>query len=82
MEANKDKPWYMNFVSLNPTITFDIVDANLDKQWNYSYLCINPNITYEYIINNTYIDWEYKMFAYNKMSKHSIFNNKLSYVLK
>jgi len=71
-----------NYISLNPSITFDIVEATLDKPWNHEFLCLNPNITYEYVTNTTNINWSYRMLCHNKMSKHWIFNNQLSYVLK
>ena len=36
-----DKPWNYEYLSLNPNITYDIVQKNPDKSWNYYYLSQN-----------------------------------------
>ena len=41
MEANPDKPWNWNWLSLNPNITWEFVEANLDKPWNCNHLTEN-----------------------------------------
>ena len=44
-----DKWWVYSCISLNPNITWDIVNANPDKAWGYYYLSGNPNITWDIV---------------------------------
>ena len=44
-------------LSLNPSITWDIVQANPDKPWNWYYLSKNPSITWEIVQANPDKDW-------------------------
>ena len=36
-----DKPWNYTNLSLNPNITWNIVQAMSDKKWDYLYLSVN-----------------------------------------
>jgi hypothetical protein len=42
VKANPDKHWSYAWLSLNPNITWDIVDANPDIPWDYGMLSGNP----------------------------------------
>ena len=46
---NIDKPWDWDSLSLNPSITWEIVEANPDKPWNWDCLSMNPSITWEIV---------------------------------
>jgi hypothetical protein len=83
VEANPDKPWDYHSLSLNPNITWDIVETNQEKPWDYEYISINPNITWNIFETFTNSDNYCSSICVNKMSKHPFFQNRqLSYVLK
>ena len=49
IKNNPDKPWDWDYLSLNPNVTWDVVQANLDKPWVWDWLSENPNLTRDVI---------------------------------
>ena len=45
LKLNPNKPWDWDELSLNPNITWEIIQQNKDKPWNWYWLSQNPNIT-------------------------------------
>lgn len=52
-------------VSLNPNITWEIVQSHPDIQWNWDMLSLNPNITWEIIQQNPNDPWNWELLAKN-----------------
>ena len=52
-------------LSLNPNITWEIVQANSDKPWDYTSLSKNPNITWEIVQVNRDKPWSYHFLSSN-----------------
>ena len=69
MNPKDSKPWYYRALSINPNITWEIVEANQDKDWDYDGLSFNPNITWEIIQANQDKPWYYKYLGENTMTK-------------
>ncbi len=55
--------WYQ--VSVNESITWDIVKENPEFPWVYSQLSRNGNITWEIIVNNPKHPWNAQWISYN-----------------
>ena len=63
---NPDKPWDYTMLSMNPNITWDIIENNPNKPWNYNFLAhFNPNITWEIVQANPNKPWDYHMLSGN-----------------
>ena len=41
--------WNYQCLSVNPNITFEIMQENKDKKWSWKYFSYNPNFKLEYI---------------------------------
>ena len=54
---NPDKKWMWYNISLNPNITWEIIENNPDKNWDWNCISINTNITWEIITNNPDKNW-------------------------
>ena len=59
------KPWDYSKLSLNPNITWDIVQNNPDKPWNYQILSENPNINWCIVQSNPEKEWDYSFLSRN-----------------
>ena len=59
IEDNPDKEWNWYYLSLNPTITFDIVIAYPDKPWDWNGLSQNPNITFDIVLAHPEQPWDW-----------------------
>jgi hypothetical protein len=64
-----DKAWNYSSLSMNPNITWEIVQANPEIPWSYGYLSVNPNITWEIVKNNSQVPWIYSDLSRNKFNK-------------
>ena len=53
------------YLSLNPNITWEIVQDNPDKPWNYYYLSRNSNITWKIVQDNPNEPWNYDALSLN-----------------
>ena len=62
---NMDKPWNWGVLSMNPSITWEIVEENPDKPWNWYWLSENPSITWENIEANPDKPWNWNGFSRN-----------------
>ena len=60
-ELLNDPNWkrFEPYISLNPNITWQIVQENHLIDWNFSALFHNSNITWEIVQENSYLDWGY-----------------------
>ena len=54
-----DKPWNWGQLSLNPSITWDIVKEFSDKPWDWYYLSMNLSITWEIVKDNPDKPWDW-----------------------
>ena len=55
-----------DYISCNPSITWDIIQQNPDKPWNWFYISYNPNITWEIIQQNPDKAWDWFYVSTNK----------------
>ena len=69
VEANPDKPWSWERLSLNPSITWEIVEANPDKPWSWYWLSQHPSITCEIVEANPDKPWDWRVLSRNKYTK-------------
>ena len=71
------KEWNYRYLSINPNITWGIVQTNPDKPWNYN-LSQNPNITWEIVQQNPDKQWSYSYLSQNEMKtdKENYINKK------
>ena len=53
------------WLSLNPNITWEIVQANQDKDWSYYNLSRHPNITWDIVYANPDKPWAYDELSCN-----------------
>jgi hypothetical protein len=58
VEENPQYPWVWNYVSSNPSITWEFVQANLHKDWNWTRLSENPAITLDIINAHPEYPWD------------------------
>ena len=65
---NENKVDWSN-LSLNPNITWEIVNANPDKPWDWDVLSYNPNITMEFVNANPDKPWSWKALSKNPLTK-------------
>ena len=72
IKNNPDKNWKYKCLSLNPNITWKIVQENPDKPWDYYELSRNPNITWEIVQANPDKDWDYLALCQNPNIKWEI----------
>lgn len=68
-KLNPKKQYYWSYISLNPNITWDIIEENLEYPWEWWSLCKNPNVSIDFIEKN--ID---KLYNYD-----AIYKNKMGY---
>ena len=52
-------------LSMNPNITWTIVQSNPGLPWSYEYLSMNPNITLEIVQSNPGLPWSYEYLSMN-----------------
>ena len=69
MEANPDKHWNWQWLSVNPNITMEIVQQNPDKPWDWKWLSENPNFTMEMVQQNPDKPWNWRGLSSNKFAK-------------
>ena len=54
-----DRPWNWQWLSGNPSMTWEIVQANPDKPWNWEVLSRNPSISWKFIQANLDNPWDW-----------------------
>ncbi len=55
----------LGWISLNPNITWDIIQANPDKPWNWYCISYNPSIAWDNIQANPDLPWNWYCISYN-----------------
>jgi hypothetical protein len=68
VKDNIDKPWQWDWLSLNPNITFDMVQSYPDKSWDWDYLSLNPNITFDIVHAHPDKPWNWYYLSRNTFS--------------
>jgi hypothetical protein len=78
--SSLDKPWDLVCLSMNPNITWDIVQSNTDKPWVWWALSRNPNITWDIVKANPDKPWDW--WGLEQFLDSLIFLYKSSYIIK
>ena len=56
---NLDKNWDFDFLSRNPTFTFDVI-IKLLHEWNWTYISMNPNIFINHVLEHPECPWNFE----------------------
>lgn len=67
------------YLSINPTITWEIVQDNPEENWDYEKLSLNPNITWDIVQANLDKPWNFKNLAKNPNITFDIVKNNPQY---
>jgi len=57
--SHPDMPWDWRGISVNHTITMEMIEAHPDKPWDWYWISDNPNLTIEFIEKNIHKPWNY-----------------------
>ena len=70
-----DKPWDWFGLSMNPSISWEVVQVNLDKPWNYDKLSCNSSISWEVVQANPDEPWNWYYLSVNPSMTWEIVQN-------
>src|SRR6185437_10403609 len=52
-----DKPWNLNYLSVNPSFSFNFVFAHPDFEWDWNYLSDNPSLSFDFVLEHPELKW-------------------------
>lgn len=60
-----EKGWYVDSISYNPNIDFDIILNNLQFEWNWDILSSHHMLTWEIVSSNMHLPWNWLQVSAN-----------------